>query len=267
MCNTGSSISFVDNSIVPTLHLKGRKTSLSVAGIHGSQYVKTEIVLIAVSANKKSQPMTILQFKVHEKVKLGDQIVDLQGWKDQYPHLRNFPSQSFNLNEVRVIYRQDCHDIHHPLEIKKSDDKTAQWAVNSKLGWALICPLPAKQVANLATKANSLSENTLASQLSKRWDINFYASNCVVTGHSKDEHRAVKTLEQTTCFNGDRYEVGLQWRQDKVKLPNNFYPAMGQLKSPERRLQEKDTLENRYEKKIMTLTSKLVMSSKSNKLN
>ena len=97
MCNTGSSISFVDNSIVSTLHLKGRKASMSLAGIHGSQYVKTEIVLIAVSANEKSQPMTILQFNVHEKVKLVDQIVDLQGWKDQDPRLRNFPSQSFNL--------------------------------------------------------------------------------------------------------------------------------------------------------------------------
>ena len=174
MCNTGSSIYFMNKSIVSTLHLKGRKASLSVAGIHGSQYVKTEIVLIAVSAIDKSQPMTILQFKAHEKVKLGDQIVDLQGWKYQYPHLRNFPSQSFNLNEVRVIHRQDCYDMHHSLEIKKSDDKTAQWAVNLKIGWALSCPLPAKQVENLATKANSLSENTLASQLSKKWDIEFH---------------------------------------------------------------------------------------------
>ncbi|XP_075263605.1 uncharacterized protein LOC142355285 [Convolutriloba macropyga] len=44
MCDTGSSISFVDKSIISTLQLQGRKTSLSVAGIHGSQDVKTEIV-------------------------------------------------------------------------------------------------------------------------------------------------------------------------------------------------------------------------------
>ena len=37
MCDTLSSISFVDNSIVSTLQLQGQKASLSVAGIHGSQ--------------------------------------------------------------------------------------------------------------------------------------------------------------------------------------------------------------------------------------
>ena len=35
MCDTGSSITLVDKSIVSTLQLQGSKTSLSVAGIHG----------------------------------------------------------------------------------------------------------------------------------------------------------------------------------------------------------------------------------------
>ena len=60
-----------------------RKASLSVAGIHGSQDVKTEIVPIAVSAHDKSQPLAREQFYVHEKLKLGDQIVDMQGLNDR----------------------------------------------------------------------------------------------------------------------------------------------------------------------------------------
>ena len=54
MCDSGSPISFVDKSVVSKLQLQGRKASLSVAGIHGSQDVKTEIVPIAVSAHEKS---------------------------------------------------------------------------------------------------------------------------------------------------------------------------------------------------------------------
>ena len=83
-------------------------------------------------------------------------------------------------------------------------------------------------------------------------DIESYASNCVVTGHSKQEQRAIKTLEQTTRFNGERYEVGLLWREDEVKLPNNFYSAMGQLKSLERRLHKDETLKKRYQETIDT---------------
>ena len=168
---------------------------------------------------------------VHEKMNSVDQIIDLQGLKDRYPHLRNFRNQSFNLNEVQVILGQDCYDIHHPIEFKKSDEKTAPWALKSKIGRALSGPLPAKQAATLATTVTSVSEDKLASQLSNWWDIESHAPNCDVIGHSKDEQRAIKTLENLTRFTGERYEVGLFWREEEVKLPNNFYSAKGQLKS------------------------------------
>ncbi|XP_075262530.1 uncharacterized protein LOC142354150 [Convolutriloba macropyga] len=206
MCDTGSSTSFVDKSIVSTLQLQDRKAFFSVARIHGSQDVKTETVPISVSAQENHQPLTTVQFYVHEKLKLRNQIVDLQGLKGRYPHLKNLPKSE--------------------LPFKRSS---------------------MKQVATLATTETSVSEDKLASQLSKCWDIESYASNCDVTGHSTDEHRAIKTLEQTTRFTGERYEVGLLWREDEVKLPNNFYSAMGQLKSLERRLQKDDILRKRYQ--------------------
>ena len=84
--------------------------------------------------------------------------------------------------------------------------------MKSKIGLALKGPLPAKQAAILVTTATSIADDKLANQLSKWWDIESYASNCDVTGHSTDEHRAIKTLEQTTRFTGGRYEVGLLWR-------------------------------------------------------
>ena len=118
MCDSRSSIWFVDKSVVSKLQLQGRKASLSVSGIHGSQDVETEIVPIAVSAHEKSRPLTTIQFYVHEKLKLGDQIVELKELKDCYPHLRNLPNQNYNLNEVQVILGQDCYDIHTLSEVQ-----------------------------------------------------------------------------------------------------------------------------------------------------
>ena len=193
-----------------------------------------------------------MQFYVHEKLKLGDQIVELQELKDRYPHLRNFPNQSYNLNDFQVILGQDCYDIRHPFGIKKSEVRAAQWAVKSKIGLVLSGPLTAKQAATLATTATSNADDKLANQLSKWWYVESYASNCDVTGHSKEKQRAIKMLEQTTRLNGEIYEVGLLWREDEVKLPNNFYSAMGQLKSLERRLQKDETLNKRYQETIDT---------------
>ena len=262
MCDTGSSISFVDKSIVSIPQLQCRNASLSVAGIHGSQDVKTEIVPIAVSAHEKSGPIATVQFYVNEKLKLDDQIVDPHGLKYCYPHLRNLPNQSYNLNEVQVFLGQNCGDIHPHIEFK-SDNKPAPWELKSKMGCALSCPLPAKQVATPAITANSVSEGKFASHLSKWSDVESYASNCDVTGHSKVEQRAIKTLEQTTRLAGERYEVGLLWREEEVKLSNNFYSAMRQLKSLERCFQKDDTLRKRNQK-TLTLMSNLVMSAKSN---
>ena len=193
-----------------------------------------------------------MQFYLHEKLKLGDQIVELQELKDRYPHLRNLPNQSYNLNDVQVIPGQDCYDIHHSFEFKKSEYKAAQWKVKSKIGWPLSGPLSAKQAATIVTTATSIADDKLANQLSKWWGIGSYASNCDATGNSKEKRRAIKTLEQTTRFNGKRYEVGFLWREDEVKLPNNIYSAMGQLKSLERRLQKAETLKKRYQEIIDT---------------
>ena len=59
--------------------------------------------------------------------------------------------------------------------------------MKSKIGWASRGPLPAKQAATLAETATSVSDDKLACQLRKWWDIESYASN--VTGHSNDEQR------------------------------------------------------------------------------
>ena len=103
MCDSGYSISFVDKSVVSNLQRQGQKASLSVAGIHGTQDVKTEIVPIAVSAHEKSRPV---QLYVHEKLKLGDQIVELQELKDRYPHLRNLPNQSYQRSRQQLLPQQ-----------------------------------------------------------------------------------------------------------------------------------------------------------------
>ena len=162
MCDTGSPISFAEKWIVSTLHLQSWKTSFNEVGNHGSQDVKTEIMPITVSIHEKSRPLTTVQFYIHEKLKLGDQIVDMQVLEDHYTHLRNLPNQSYNLNEIQIILAQDCYDIHHPLEFKKSTDKTAPCAVKLIVTWALSGPLPAKPAAALATTATQVSENTLA---------------------------------------------------------------------------------------------------------
>ena len=140
--------------------------------------------------------------------------------------------------------------------------------MKSKFGWALSGPLPSKQAATLVTSATSIAIDKLANQLSMWWDIESYPSNCDVTGHSKEEQRAIKTLEQSTRFNVESYEVGLLWREDKVKLPSNFYSDLGQPKSLERRPRKDETLKKRDQETIDTdVNAGYVWKVEQNELN
>ena len=65
MWDSGYSISFVDKSVVSILQIQSRKASLSVAGIHGSQDAKTDIVPVAVSLHERSRPLTTVQLYVY----------------------------------------------------------------------------------------------------------------------------------------------------------------------------------------------------------
>ena len=87
-----------------------------------------------------------------------------------------------------MILGHDCYDINHPFDFKKSKYKTAPWKVKSMISRAISGQLPAKPAATLATLATSVADDELADQLSKWWDIDSYASQCHLTGHSKEEH-------------------------------------------------------------------------------
>ena len=87
----------------------------------------TGIVPIAVSVHQKSRSLKTVQFYVHGKMKLSDQIVELQELEDNYPYLRNMLNQTNNLNEAPVILGQNCYEIHLPFESKKSEDEIKEW--------------------------------------------------------------------------------------------------------------------------------------------
>ena len=69
-------------------------------------------------------------------------------------------------------------------------------------------------------------------------------------GRSKDDKKAIETLQRTETFDGEPYEVGMLWNDNPRHLPKNFFKAMGRLKSLERRIEKDPVLKDRYEETI-----------------
>ena len=62
--------------------------------------------------------------------------------------------------------------------------------------------------------------------------------------------RAHDILENITMHNGKMYGVGMLWAEDNIELPNNYFSALVQLKSLEKRLTKDQTLREKYSNTI-----------------
>ena len=159
--------------------------------------------------------------------------------------IQSLSIRSYNEYEVQVILGQDCYDIHHPLEFKKSGEIAALWAKN--IEWALSGPYHRIRPRILLQQQPHLRKTNLkASWVSGKisiltlriailpiiWEIN-----------RENSRHWSKQLGSS----GEILEVGLLWRKDKVKFSRNFYSAMGQIKSLERRLHKDQTVRGRYQ--------------------
>ena len=62
---------------------------------------------------------------------------------------------------------------------------------------------------------------------------------------NQEDKKALQIVEDTLKHNGERYEIGLPWKQN-TQLPNNYFLAKAQLRSLEKRLNEDRQLADTY---------------------
>ena len=177
-------------------------------------------------------------------------IVQSQKLKETYPHLSVLKDSTINLGDVKVILGQDCYPLHRATEYRKCGNAKL-WAVQMKLGRIFSGPLPQQETAKLTTESLVAVEvDPLADQVKTWWSMESYASNCSVSGRSKEDEPGLEMLKATTKFDGERYEVGLLWKKAKPHLPNNYSSVVSQLKSLGRRLEKDGNLKQRYKETI-----------------
>ena len=236
LCDTGSTVSFMDQSLVSLLRLKGKESVMSVAGIHGLSDMKTEVVTANVGPSETETNGDTLTFCSHPNLNVGDKKYDFKTLKQEYDYLSDLPDIEISMKDVKVILGQDAYHLIRPLEYK-SGEKSQPWAVKTALGWTVSGALPKKETSHLSVSCNlSVASDPLSDQMKKWWDMETYSSVCNVTGKSKEEKRALSILEKTTKHNGERYEVGLLWAEDEPNFPNNYFSAYQQFLSMEKRL-------------------------------
>ena len=181
--DSGSTVSFIDQSVKDQLQAKGTDVTLNIAGIHGTQDLRTEKVPITIKG-------------LHSKT------YDYKELKNKFRHLNVLTNRTFNLMEVGIILGQDAYEIQRPLDYKIGT-RSEPFAVLTELGWVVSGPMTGKKSQNVCHFA--FTEDVKAAEnIQSWWDIETYASKINVVSQSKKKQKAQKFLESTTKFTGER---------------------------------------------------------------
>ena len=90
----------------------------------------------------------------------------------------------------------------------------------------------------------------LDQQLEYFWTIESYGTSFITLSSkvmfNKEEKRALDILEKTTMKIGNRYEVGVLWKNEEKKLPNNRYSAVTRLKLTENKFNRNTEVATKY---------------------
>ena len=174
LCDSGASLSFVDESFMKTLNLTGQPVDLNVAGIHGTSSISSKRLRVRIGDQDGKVKEDIMAYS-HPNVNAGYRTYNLKKLKETYPHLSVLKDSTINLG-------QDCYLLRRAIDYRKCRN-AKPWAVRAKLGWMLSGPLPQQESAKLATKSLFAAKlDPLAGQMKTQWSMGLYALNCSVSG-------------------------------------------------------------------------------------
>ena len=86
LCDSGASLSFVDESLMKTLNLTGQPVDLNVAGIHGTSDISSKRLRVRIGDQDGKVKEDIMAYS-HPDVNAGNRTYNLKKLKEEYPHL------------------------------------------------------------------------------------------------------------------------------------------------------------------------------------
>ena len=173
-----------------------------------------------------------------------------------HDHLEEINFPQIRDNRIGILIGADAFLANVPRHFTTGKPRTP-YGVNTMLGLTLTGPVPQEyfQPNNKGSSNHNINLFNHIKWGSGEPDKNvqhlFWTSegvifsHCSTKGHNEEDQKALKTLAETTHHNGERYEIGLPWREH-VSLPNNYLMARVQWHALQKRLERDNQQKQRY---------------------
>ncbi|XP_055623316.1 uncharacterized protein LOC129766743 [Toxorhynchites rutilus septentrionalis] len=251
----GSSATFMEHSLMKELNLTGTSHPLCLNWTGGQQREENESIKLRVKISGNCDVSEVYELpKVHtvRSLALPKQSLSVVQLVAKYLYLKGLPLESYSNVSPRLLIGMDnCRLGRTIRSAEGTDDEPV--ASKTRLGWIVYgpCSMTSRPLKAGFSGVHSFHICQCNKEVDKELNVAlkeyFMVDSLGITGSSKqilskDEERALKILSDETRLKGNRYETGLLWRYDQVRLPDNKAMALKRNACLEKRLRREPAL-------------------------
>ncbi|XP_062540907.1 uncharacterized protein LOC134208955 [Armigeres subalbatus] len=240
----GSSKTLLEKSVATKLGLKGAVRPLDLTWTSGvTRTEKTSMnVRLMVSSRGSNQRYLLTDVHTVERLNLPRQSVNFNKLVSRFNHLQGLFVDEQKDVEPTILIGLDNLDLMVPLE-SRIGGSGEPVGLRCKLGWTISGPVAS--IVSDGFCGVHQCDISLDQALRNYFTIEEAGVTCPYRVESDEDRRARVILEQTTKRVGTRFETGLLWRNDEVRLPSSYSMAYRRMQSLEQRFKKDPELKDK----------------------
>ncbi|CDW61324.1 Gag Pol polyprotein [Trichuris trichiura] len=188
------------------------------------------------------------------KLHLNRKHVDIKDVVSRFEYLRDIEHElPLAGGEMTVLIGIDNPSAHEVIQYRTDPDRPrSPHATLTPFGWCLVGPFAPYVETHTKncfgiTLANNPDRPSLSELMERLFDVDIFGIQPKeINTASPDEQRALRILDTTIRFTGERYEAGLLWKTDHPRLPDNRLTSLKRFYALERRLINDPYLAGKY---------------------
>jgi hypothetical protein len=250
----GSSLTMIEEDLALELGLEGPVETLKLQWTKGiTRCEQSSCVTLKISSKEGKCKHVLKEVYTVSNLDLPQQSIDAKALSDRFSHLSGIPLHNVNAAKPKILI-----GLRHPLFLASFETRTGgpedPVAAKMLLGWCVYGQTaPSMGITTLAFHNQSMSsslksmspqDEELHNLVKYHFSVDSFGTTPLKHDLVNIEHRrSLDIMSSTLRKVGERYEIGLLWKNDDVKLPDSYPMAMKRLENEERSLKKRNLLE------------------------
>ena len=259
LLDPGAQTSLCCEEVLRHLKISGEERKLQLLTVRGCGAAQhSQRVTLTLLPTNELCPKPILVPEVFSVPELHVKVPCLERYMQNWSHIQGLDITGYDGQKVELLLGANIIEavLQQEVRVGKPGEPVA---VKTAFGWALagtlqeFVPERVKQVMFVHRTASAGVPDFL-----QEW----WSTESFGTKHesqfptSAEDRRAMKIFEETTRQVENRYEVGLLWKTDDVKMPDNYEAALRRLTATEKSISKDPEKASVYEDVLMGYVTK-----------